>query len=501
MTIQALYACIFFSLFNLAIPVMGGVYIAGDLGTSTDISYYGVSFFGLGAACLYPLNPLFEKRLGKIECLLIFLSIFTLFTFCTALATTFPLFIILRFLSGMVSSVFFSFALGLIRTLKKEYTKKEHLAPTAFLISITPALATSFGAWIAYDYHWKWMFLLQIPFLIGTFCILYKSRNHLKTPLIQIPFDKVGYIAYVLFVVSLGSAVSLGQDLDWFRSSLISTLFGISLVSFPFFILWELKQEYPLIDFKLFQIPTFSMTIFSLFILFSVDIGMTVLFSLWIRLDANYTPIWIAILLLHMVVAATLVFIFVIKWMEKVHSFLPVIFAAMFFAIAFFYSSYFNSETNFERLAIARMLAGFGLAFFFFPLFKICLECVPLDKSSQGTAIFHACRLLAGSLGIAFYNTLLLRREIFYHDRLGSYLTKYSEITDQCLTHIGFFHQKGVVAKELLNGALNKQSTALGLADCFYSMGWLMIGLLIIVILFSIKEWLKQNSYSLWSRR
>lgn len=499
MIIKALYACIFFSLFNLAIPVMGGTYIAGDLGASPDISYYGVSFFGLGAVCLYPLNPLFEKRLGKIECLLIFLSLFTFFTFCTAFATTFPLFIILRFISGMVSSVFFSFGFSLIRMLKKSCHEKEHLAPTAFLISISPALAASFGAWIAYDYDWKWMFLLQIPFLIATFCILYKFRTDLKTPLIHIPFDTVGYIAYLLFVTSIGSAVSLGQDLDWLRSPLISSLFGISLISFPFFVLWELKQEHPLIDLKLFRIPTFCMTVFSLFVLFSIDIGMTILFSLWIRLDVNYTPIWIAILLLHMVIAATLVFIFVIKWMERLHSFLPVIFAIIFFGMAFFYSSFFNAETNFERLAIARMLAGFGLAFFFFPLFKICLECVPVNKSSQGTAIFHTCRLLAGSLGIAFYNTLLLRREIFYHDRLGSYLTKSSEITDQCLANIGFFHKTGIAAKELLNGALNKQSTALGLADCFYCMGWVMTGLFIIVVLFSIKEWLRQKKYRLWS--
>ncbi|MBS0628562.1 MAG: MFS transporter, partial [Verrucomicrobia bacterium] len=202
----------------------------------------------------------------------------------------------------------------------------------------------------------------------------------------------------------------------------------------------------------------------------------------------DYTPLWIALLLLHMIFAAFLLYIFVLRWMEKTHPFLPVLLSTLCFAISSFYSAYFNAEINFGRIALARVLAGFGLAFFFFPLIKIALDSVPLEKKAQGMSIIQSFRVLSSSFGIAFYSTLWIRRKVFYNDRLGSSLTETSELTNSFLAKLSLFGQKGLAAKELLNEGLSKQATALGLGDCFYFMGWLITGLFIAIFLFSFKS-------------
>ena len=234
----------------------------------------------------------------------------------------------------------------------------------------------------------------------------------------------------------------------------------------------------------MFRNPTFSLSVFSVVLLFSAYFGMVIMLTLWLHLEANYTPIWIALLLLHMIFASILLFIFMTRYLEKTHPFLPIILAITFFAISCFYSSSFNADVNFARLSIARVLAGFGLAFFLFPLFKVCLDAISPHEKQMGGIIFQSSRLLAGSLGISLYNTLLLRRTIFYHERLGSSLTNYSRTTDQFFTNLSLFHEKGLASKELLETALSKQSTTLALADCFYFMGWLLIGLLFTTLVF-----------------
>lgn len=501
MIFAALCACIFWSSFNFTAPLMAGTYIASELGASTDLSSYDITFFGLGNACVFPIARIIESRIGKIEGLFFCVLLFTISILCTSVSPNFPFFVTFRFICGVFSGVFFSFSLNLINTLPKPLGQKHTDAFLGFLISLTPTLGACFGGWISYEYNWKWIFLLQMPFLAVTLFMIHKFRSSLQEPITNIPFDKPGYLLYLLSVCPLVVGVCLGQEMDWFRSSLICCLLGTSLVFFPLFILWSLKSKHPLIDFSLFRIPAFAVGILSIFVLYSTYLGMVILLSSWLHLDVNYTPLWIAFLMLHMLIAGILLFVFIIKWMEKTHPFLPVLFAIIAFAISAFYSSYFNTQINFERIAISRIFAGFGLAFFFFPLLMISLKSVPTEKKEQSGAIFQSCRVLGGSLGVAFYTTVWLRRTVFYHERLGSSLTDYSELTNQVFTQLGFFHEKGLAAKELLNQALDKQATALGLADTFYLMGWLVTGLFIIVFICSAKSIASYYKQRLWAQK
>ncbi len=474
--------------FNFTSALMAGLYIVGELGGSSDISSYGVSFYGLGNICTFPLTNIIESRIGKIEALLIFLALFTVTLFLVAIAPGFPLFNFLRFLSGAAAGVLFPIASEFINALHKGAAEKKAFAFLAFFVSIIPVLGACFGGWIAYSYYWRLIFFLQIPFVCLTFLILYKARSFLTEPKTFVPFDKVGYILYLLALCPAGTAVIIGQEMDWQRSPLIVSLFTVSALSLIFFIRYELRHKTPFIDLRLFLIPVFSLSVFSVVFLFSAYFGMIMMLSLWLHLYANYSPLWIALLLSHMFIAAFILFLFIVKWMEKTNRFLPIILAVLSFAVSCYYSTYFNVDIDFGRLAIARIFSGFGLAFFLFPLLKICLESAPEDKKKEASYIFQSMRLFAGSLGVAAYMTMLQRRTVFYRERLGSSLTEFSDTTEQTLFDIGLFGQKGLAGKELLEGALTKQSTALALADCFYFMTWVMIILFLIILLYLAKE-------------
>ena len=84
-----------------------------------------------------------------------------------------------------------------------------------------------------------------------------------------------------------------------------------------------------------------------------------------------------------------------------------------------------------------------------------------------------------------------LRRKVFYHDRLGEDLTIYSELTTKTLKETAFFGPTGNEAKLLLNKALETQASALGLADCFYFIGWLMLALLAFLSIYLIRKKIK----------
>src|SRR3990167_9093195 len=107
MFVVGLYFAIFLAIFNFTSAIMGGVYIAGELGGSPEIASYNVTLFGLGNALSFPLAPYLGKRFGKLRTLQASLLLFCPTLFASGFAPTFFIFLVCHFLSGVVSGVFF----------------------------------------------------------------------------------------------------------------------------------------------------------------------------------------------------------------------------------------------------------------------------------------------------------------------------------------------------------------------------------------------------------
>lgn len=494
---HTLYFLIFLMVFNFTSSIMGGGYVVGSLGGADEISMYGVSFFGLGNASTFAFGSELAKRFGRIQTLRFAVLLFFFFMFFCGYASTFFLFVLMRFFAGVASGVFLPLSLSLINEHMPSHKKNRSLAFLAILMTITPVLGACFGGWIAYDFIWSWIFYCQLPFIALSLIIL--CLHKAKPPVTDgsVPsFDWIGFIFYLLAVGSFVSAISMGQQLDWFRSPLICVLLTIAGIAAIFFIIWEWNHEAPFMELTLFKNPVFSICVFSLTFLFSAYFGMIILLSLWLHIEVNYTPLWIALIISHMLLAGAVLFIAMEKSLEKTTSFSTISMAIIFFAISCFYSTYFNAEIDFKRLAIARIFAGFGLAFFLFPLLLLCCKALPKEKELRGLAIFQSARLLSGSLGSVVYATVWFRRKIFYHERLGEQLTAYSELTDQFFYDVSLFGFVEPQSNSLLETALLQQASALALADCFYLMGWIMLGVLFVILLYLGSEKWKSKSES-----
>src|SRR5690606_31489727 len=109
-------------------------------------------------------------------------------------------------------------------------------------------------------------------------------------------------------------------------------------------------------------------------ILFSSYFGMIILIALWLNIYASYTPLWIALLIGIMGIAATAAFIFTRIFLRRFDPRLTLGFAILVLALSCYYSTYFDVEVDFFHLAVARSLAGVGLLLFLFPVFQLCFE-------------------------------------------------------------------------------------------------------------------------------
>lgn len=484
----ALFVTLFLVVFNYTLALMAGIYIVGDLGGSSYTSTYATSFYSVGNALGVPLGRSLSPRFGAVRVLFVCLFLFAFTSFLCGISPNFPFFIVARFLQGLVSGPFYTLVFRLFSELTPAKKKILFTSITLTIFTVSPVLGASFGGWIAYDYDWRSLFYLNIPLIVATALYIWSKLKNYRPFLPKKPFDGWGYFFYFFAVLAISFALIMGQELDWFRSSLITSTLCFGLLFFIFLIFWSLHHSDPVVNFRLLKHPIFSFALVNLALLFSTYFGTVILLALWLSLYVNYTPIWIGVLLGGMALSGLFPAYLIRSKLGERDARWPLIIAILFIAISSFNTMEFNVEIDFERIAISRLLAGFGLAFFLPPIFRLCFHTFEEEKTLDVVVIFQFVRALSSGLGAALFTTLWQRRQVFYHERLGSQLTPFSQPTQDFLTQSRNLGLQGSSSFAQLDYFLDRQATALALDDCFYFMGWIMVALGVILLLSYCKK-------------
>jgi MFS transporter, DHA2 family, multidrug resistance protein len=481
-TFVALFSILFITTFSFTLTLMGSVYIVSDLGGSTDIAIYTICFFGLGNILGIPLGRSLSHKYGTVKLLYICLHLFALSSLLAGVSTDYFEFLIFRLIQGIVSGPFYVLTGQLFAGLTPKEQKPLFTTILLTIYTNVPILGACWGGWFAYDFQWRVPFFINAAIIFFLAWVIQRALHDYQPEIEAHKFDGIGYLFYALAVFCLGFVIITGQELDWLRSSLIVTFILLGIGSLIYFLLWSRYHPYPLFNLPLLREPLFAFGMINLVLICSSYFGIVVLLALWLSIDVNYTPLWIGVLLSIMVVAGILPSILLGRKLGKIDARIPLAIALICLAISCFHTTWFNQYIDFERIAFSRILAGFGLALFLPPIFRLCFHSFAEEKLIHVMELFQVGRLLAFVGGGSLYVILWHRRKVFYHDRYGSDLTPFSEKTTQFFSDIKTFHISGQAADAQLDVFLGIQSTAFALDDCFVLMGWILTGLLVILL-------------------
>jgi DHA2 family multidrug resistance protein len=482
LTFFVLYGSLILAIFNYTLSIMASIYIVSDLGGSTTTTTYSITFFALGNAIGIPLGPWLIGNWGIRRPLVACTLLFVVFSIPATTTNSYEVFLVSRFLQGLVCGPFYAIILSLLNVIMPE--KYRALAPSinACIFIATPVLGACWGGWISYEWNWRILYILDIPAALF-FAVLqfFKLDGYDELFFKKIKVDGVGYLAFSVALLCLGTVITMGQQLDWFRSNLITCLTVVGTFFSIFFVLWELDTEDPLINLRLLAEPAFAFSVAHLGLLFFLYFGNIILLSLWLNFWARYTPYWINLLLGGTAFSAFII-IFLRAPFNRLDCRIFWSIAVIFFCISAFYTSTFNVVIDFERIAYSRLLAGLGLAFFFPPIFRLCFSLFP-TKFLDVLTILQVMRALGSGLGAAIITTIWERRQVFFHQRLVSKLTPLSRMTEEYYHNASLKGLHGETATAQLEYFAQREASSLALDDVFYLMGWLLIGLLLSFIL------------------
>lgn len=480
----AIYATLFLAIFYNTITNMAGIYIASDLGGGLHMSVYPMVFFGLGNLFSIPLSNPLADRFGSIKVLFWSLVLFSVFSVLCGLSPTFFILNVMRFFMGFSCGFFYVLCRRLIFFTTEGEKQKKYSFFMLLMYATVPVIGACVGATLAYENLWKWIFHINLPISLLLAWYFWLQIPFCMEEKKEFSMDIISYICFTIALSCIVIALTLSQQLDWYRSPFLVTLTFIGIPNLIYFLGRTLLGNQPIISLHLLKNKQLSFALVNLGTLFSSYFGMIILIALWLSFYVNYTPWWITLLLATMGLSGVIAFILSRGFFSKIDPRFTLAFAISSFALSCYISTYFDVDVDFFHLAIARFLAGLGLVMFMLPLFKIAQSSLDKIYSDQIFILFQVTRALFSSLGAALYVVLWQRRQVFFYERLGEGLTINSQLTMNFYSQAEkIFHLTPLQSTAQLEVFLDQQSTSLALNDVFGFMGYILVFLLFLLIL------------------
>jgi DHA2 family multidrug resistance protein len=288
-------------------------------------------------------------------------------------------------------------------------------------VMVGPAFGPTLGGWIVDNYHWSWIFFINLPVGALGFFMVWKFVEEPEDVRLTMKaeaarqrrnMDWLGIALLWTTLIALQFLLEEGQSHDWFESNLIIGMALVSVFGTVAFIVRELSAPAPAVNLRLFTDRTFATgTLVSASVMSILMSGMFLL-PLFMQELLGFTAMQSGLALMP----RTLVMVFVMPLVGKFYNKFP---AALFAAVGLLlaaYGQYMLSALTLQSTARdvwgSIVLQGVGMSMLFVPLSTLSLSTVSRHQLSDATGLSSLLRQIGGSMGLAVLSTLLTRYTI-----------------------------------------------------------------------------------------
>jgi DHA2 family multidrug resistance protein len=303
---------------------------------------------------------------------------------------------------------------------------------------------------------------------------LKKQREHSS---FRIDYIGIGLLALGLAFLEI--VLDEGQREDWFSSHLIIISSVIAAVALISVIVWELRQEHPVIDLRMLKERNFALATVTMFLLGFVLYASTMLLPIFLQTLLGYTAMRSGLVLSPGGLAIIVLMPVVGKLLSKVEARWLVVGGLAISAMGLFQMAHFNLEIDYRTAMMARVVQSAGLAFLFVPINTTAFAFVAKNKTNYATGLINLARNIGGSTGIAMATTMLARRSQFHQNFLVEHLTPLNQNYQAMLNGLAqTLMQRGAdatyamrQAQAMLYGMVQRQSMMKAFIDNFWLLG------------------------------
>lgn len=268
---------------NLALPKIGG-----QLHVGFSALQWVVDGYALSLSALILLGGSLGDIFGRKKVYLIGLIGFGIASLLCGVAPNATLLVISRILQGVGGALLVPGALSIINTNFPREERGKAIGRWTAWISISTVIGPLAGGIILDLVSWRWIFLVNIPFVIACYVLGHVFVKEGKDPSAH-HIDAWGALLGAAALAFITFGLIQGPANHWSASSVVSLVLGV--MSAIGFIWYEARARYPMVPLALFTSRNFSGSNLMTFAMYGALSGFTFALSIYVQTRMGYSSL------------------------------------------------------------------------------------------------------------------------------------------------------------------------------------------------------------------
>lgn len=381
---------------NVSIP-----HIAGSLAISPTQGTWVITSYAVADAISVPLTGFLASRFGAVRWFVISLIAFATFSLLCGLSRSLGTLVVFRVLQGLSGGPLMPLSQALLLRVFGKKMSGTGMGLWAMTTVCAPIAGPILGGTISDNLSWPWIFFINLPII--ALCVFGVSRlvTPFETKKEKLGIDLVGLSLLITWVAAFQLMIDNGRELDWFASPFVVGCAIVAAIGFAAFVIWELTEENPIVDIRVFRHRGFAVGTAAVALGFGAFYASLVLTPLWLQsvigytaTQAGYTTAWVGVFAVIMSpIAASLI--------KKVDLRITVSAGIIWLALISLMRARWSTESDYWTLAMPQLLQGIGMPFFFVGLTAMSLAAVDPKETTSAAGVMSFVRTLCGAIGTA----------------------------------------------------------------------------------------------------
>ena len=446
--------------------------IAGNLGVSTNQGTWVITSFAVANGIGVPLTGWLMGRYGVVRTFVFSVIAFTVASFLCGIAWNLSSLIFFRILQGGTSGPMIPGSQALLISIFPAHKRATALGIWSITTLVAPICGPILGGYISDNYHWGWIFLINVPVGIIVAFLTWRSLESRETPTRKLPIDTVGLGLLIVWVGALQIMLDSGKDADWFSSTTIVIEAIITVIFFVAFLIWELTEAHPIVDLSLFKNRNFALGTLAFCLGYAVFFANNLLMPLWLQTQIGYTATWAGLVAAPTGVIAVLLTPLAARMMARIDARLIASLAFVAFGVSYLMRAGLTADASFFAFMLPLLVQGIAMATFFLAMITILLDGVSTPRIPMASGLSNFTRITAGGFAASMVTTLWDRREAFHQARMADLTTSFNPAFTQALAGLHRLGFPDLGAKASITRVMTSQAYLLGANDIFWVSGW-----------------------------
>ena len=468
--------------------------IAGYFGATQYEANTVVTCYIIAGGIMLPVTTYLANFFGQKQYLIYCIIVFTLGCLFCVLAKDLHMLILARLVQGIGSGSILPICQAIL--LEAFPPEQRGVAMGLFGVAamFSPLAGPYMGGYLTDNFSWKWVFIINIPLcILSIILIKFLLPNTKPVPKEERrPFDIVGFSAICLAMGCMQIVLDKGEQFNWFDTTWVCWLTGISVCSFVFFYVWELEFNNPVIDIRVFKDRNFlygtTISSFINMILYST----LLLIPMFVRALLGYSPSMAGFAMFPRAIVCLvglIVFGELSKYIE------PRLLTATGFTImaaSLLWMSQLSTTASLSAIIIPNLLLCVGVSAAFVPITAMSFLTLPADKRVDAASLHALFKNIITAISTAMASTFITRVSQVHQNYLVEHLSWHNpmfRIHLSNLQHKFMTYYAPVYANKKAYGAMYREMLAQAKLCAFYDVFLLIafLAIMIIPLIFMLK--------------